>query len=86
VGAQESEVTTKKCIEMMQAADPEGTRQVYLQRDSEGNGYEPARTTWCGGVDKHGDVGLDHLTEADRALEYTEEDVKKGKRILVIAP
>ena len=79
-------MTTKKLIEMIQAADPGGNRQVYVQRDPEGNGYEAARSTWCGAVDKDGEVGLDHLTEVDRALGYTEEDVKKGKKVLVIAP
>jgi hypothetical protein len=79
-------MTTKKLIEMIQEADPTGTRQVYVQRDPEGNGYEAARTAWCGAVNTHGDVGIDHLTEADRALGYSEEDVVKGKKILIIAP
>jgi hypothetical protein len=41
---------------------------------------------WCGAVDRHGDVGLDSLTEADIEAGYTKEDVKKGKKILIIAP
>jgi hypothetical protein len=80
------EMTSEKLIEMIREADPTGKRQVYLQIDSEGNGYNPVYGVWACGMDSNGDVGYEKLTDALREQGYTEEDVKKGKKILVIQP
>lgn len=79
-------MNSAKLIEMIKAADPGGTRQVYLQRDPEGNGYDTCYGVWAAVIDKHGEVGMESLTEADRKAGFTDEDVKKGKKILVIQP
>ena len=79
-------MTTAKLIEMLKAADPDGTRQVYIQRDPEGNGYESARYCWTGAINKRGDVGIDALTESDIKAGYRDVDVIKGKKILIVAP
>jgi hypothetical protein len=79
-------ITSEKLIEMIKASDPTGKRVVYVQRDPEGNGYEPASSVWCGAVNTHGDVGIDSLTEEARRIGFREEDVIKGKKVLVVAP
>lgn len=79
-------MTTAKLVKMIQDADPSGKRTVYLQHDPEGNGYSPANAMWRAAVNSHGDVGLDELTASDRKRGFTEGDVVKGKKIVVIVP
>lgn len=79
-------MTSEKLIQLIREADPSGKQQVYLQRDPEGNGYEPCYGVWAAGMDRRGDVGMRSLTAEDREAGFTDEDVKKYKKIVVIQP
>lgn len=76
----------KELIKLLQKENPE--RIVVMASDAEGNSYSPldgistaaykAETTWSG------EVGLEKLSEEDRAAGYTEEDVLEGGKPCVI--
>lgn len=73
-------MTVARLIEMLQNEDP--SRQVIVQKDSEGNHYSPLsdvetdayipETTWFG------ERKLERLTDDLRSQGYGEEDVAEG--------
>lgn len=79
-------MTSAKLIELIKAADPTGKRKVILQRDSEGNGFEECYGVWAAAQNSHGDVGYESLTEKQRDAGYGDDDIVKGKKVLVIQP
>ena len=82
-----TELSTGELIKLLQKADPGGRRKVWLQRDSEGNGYEPVYGVWGNAaVNTWGEVGYGKLTKELKDAGYTKEDIKKGRKIVVIQP
>ena len=79
-------MTSAELIELIKQADPKGNRQVILQRDAEGNGYEPLYGVAKRAMNKRGDVGYESLTAAQRAEGYSDEDIVKGEKVLVLQP
>lgn len=79
-------MTTKRLIQLLQEADPEGTRSVILQGDPEGNYYHDTHSVWTGAINKRGDVGLEKLLPEDVEQGYTRDDVVKGRKAVIIVP
>lgn len=79
----------KDLIKELSALDPNAL--VILQKDSEGNGFSPLE-----GVDENalydaenswsGDVGFEVLTDELRKQGYSDEDLGKGERAVVLFP
>jgi hypothetical protein len=66
-------------------AEHDQDRIVVLSRDAEGNGYSPLCAIGTGAY-RRGEVGLEVLTEEDRRLGFTEEDVMRGAKALILTP
>jgi hypothetical protein len=82
-------MTVKELIEVLSGCEPD--RLVVMAKDSEGNGYSPLSSTWCGKYRAettwYGEVGLEQLDEEDIARGYTEEDVMEdGDLALILSP
>ena len=64
----------------------DGDLLVVISRDSEGNGFVASDRIGFGAY-RDGKVGLERLTEQDKAKGYTEDDViKDGKPCIVLWP
>ena len=78
----------KELIAELQEQDPE--REVILQKDSEGNGYEYLYSIWSGAYrPNEREAGLDELTEEDRENGYCEDDVydEEGDvKVVILTP
>jgi len=83
-------MTVGKLKKLLEKVDD--NRMVILQKDSEGNGYSPLSdichdnviykpdSTWSG------DIGLEKLTPALIKIGYSEDDVIKGRKAVVLIP
>ncbi len=73
-------MTVKELVALLNTQD--GGRLVVLAKDEEGNGFSPLAEAATGAYRAestyHGRVGLERLTEADRADGYDECDVVAG--------
>ena len=62
-------------------------RDVILQNDSEGNGYNLVGGYWCGIYNREYDeVGLEKLTSELIEEGYTESDIKEGEPSIFLVP
>lgn len=82
-------MTVKELIERLQNEDPD--RIIICQKDSEGNGYSPLSDMWTAGYKAtstwDGEVGMEKLTDEERKIGFTDEDViKDGVPALVLVP
>ena len=69
----------------------DGDRVVIMATDAEGNGYSPLSGMWVGAYRPDttwsGKVGFESLTDEDRLLGYTEEDViEDGQPAVILCP
>ena len=81
-------MTVGELLRQLQGCDPDSL--MILAQDAEENAYSPlaslysgaykATTTW------YSDMGLRELTDADRAAEYTQEDVIDGVPAVCLVP
>ena len=75
-------------IELLQGEDPD--RIVIMAKDSEGNDYSPFSSLWAGAYFAEttwsGVVGLESLTEADRAHGFTDADLLAAEPALILCP
>lgn len=67
-------------------ADLPDSTIVVLSRDEEGNGFCEASGFSLQYNYKDGEIGLAKLTEEDKEKGYTEGDLLKGKKALVLWP
>ena len=78
----------RELIEMLQREDPD--RIVIMAKDSEGNSYSPLSSAWTGAYAAettwYGDVGLEVLTDEDRADGFDDEDILDGEPALILCP
>ena len=78
-------MTVRELIALLGTHDPD--RLVVLSRDAEGNGYEPLRIVATAAYDEaEREIGLEVLTDDDRAAGYGEEDVGRGVPAVVLWP
>ncbi len=82
-------MTVTELIEQLKEMD--GERQVILQRDSEGNGHSPLSECWTGTYVPEttwsGEAHLEVLTDGDRAVGFTEDDVRTdGEPAVFLSP
>lgn len=80
-------ITVKQLIEEFGKLDQ--NRIVILQKDEEGNGYGKLWGIYNAAARYEQNewiVGLEELTEKDKEMGYTEEDVIKGKKVVVLVP
>ena len=75
----------KELITRLQELD--GDRIVILQGDSEGNSYRQLSDLWTGVYSyTWGECGPETLTDANIEEGYTEEDMIKGEKAVILAP
>lgn len=78
----------KELLEILRSENPD--REVILSSDGEGNNYSPLYCCNLGNYssdsESSGQVGLEKLTEEDKEAGYTEEDILKGKPVIVLYP
>lgn len=84
---------TSELISMLQKSlEEDGDRHVILFAiDNESNSYSPLADYWTGSYVKKtewsGDAYLDKLTEIDKELGYTQEDVREnGELAIFLSP
>lgn len=73
---------------MLKGEDPDAL--VIMQRDAEGNGYSPFSGYWRGAYEAEttwrGHAGIASLTEELREQGYSEDDVVRGHKAVVLKP
>ena len=79
----------KELIKILKEVDPD--RLVIMSRDSEGNNHSSLYNYWLGAYEDEspwgGNVGLEYLTEEDKDLGYTEDDVLvNGRPAIIFVP
>ena len=79
-------LTVKQLKELL--ADMDDDRIVVLQKDSEGNGYEPVRGVDDNAVwdEYHDTVKYQKITPSMRKKGYTKGDAGKGQKAVVLYP
>ena len=78
-------VTVQQLMEKLSAVDPK--RVVILASDAEMNGFHPLTNALIEGSYKNGEFGLENLTDEERKLGYTEEDIiKDGMPAVILVP
>lgn len=71
-------MTVKELISLLQAID-EPDRVVIMAKGAEGNSHSPLFCmSTCAFRYEDNEVGLEELTDGDRAVGYTEEDLLEG--------
>lgn len=79
-------MTVQGLIEVLRSYDPEAL--VVMARDAEGNSYSPLSAHAVMSYDAEtpcsGEVYLENLSDNDRALGYTEEDLAPDSAIKAV--
>ena len=79
----------KQLIKILEKMD--GDRIVILQKDGEGNGFSPLagaddNTQYLPDSTYSGEIGIEKLSKIDKKKGFTEADVMKGKKSVVLFP
>lgn len=79
--------TVEQLIKDLQKSDPK--RMVILSSDPEGNSFSPLASSVydnCSFDEKSCEWGVEELTPELKKIGYTEEDIIKGKKAIVLYP
>jgi hypothetical protein len=66
-----------KASNLIKILEQHPDREVILSKDSEGNGFSKCDDYFVGKYND-GEIGMESLTEKQKAEGYTDEDVMKG--------